>query len=213
MGQFTAEQRTFIVLHYNRTQSLAAVQNAFRERFPDRNPPTKTTILKNFRKYCNHGTSLNRNKNNSGRPRTARSPENIAAVRRLYWSKIHAIWVFGKFRHRRRSNVLNEWRSQLGKRSPVCTQRTYPPEFNFDWNNSRAKLTVWVGLCGNGDILGPYFFERNVDGIAYLQMLLENVFPMLVVHFRNQVENDCFAISIGHRMAPLRIVLLKWGIG
>ena len=83
MGQFTAEQRTFIVLHYNRTQSLAAVQNAFRERFPDRNPPTKTTILKNFRKYCNHRTSLNRNKNNSGRPRTARSPENIAAVRRL----------------------------------------------------------------------------------------------------------------------------------
>ena len=68
MGQFTAEQRTFIVLHYNRTQSLAAVQNAFRERFPDRIPPTKTTILKNFRKYCNHGTSLNRNKNNSGRP-------------------------------------------------------------------------------------------------------------------------------------------------
>ena len=83
MGQFTAEQRIFMVLHYKRTQSLVAVQNAFRQRFPDRNPPSKVTILQNFRKYSEHGTSLNRNKNNSGRPRTARSPANILAVRRL----------------------------------------------------------------------------------------------------------------------------------
>ena len=72
-----------MVLHYNRTQSLVAVQNAFRQRFPGRNPPSKNTILQNFRKYSEHGTSLNRNKNNSGRPRTARSQQNIAAVRRL----------------------------------------------------------------------------------------------------------------------------------
>ena len=41
-----------------------------------------------------------------------------------------------------------------------------PPEFNFD---SHAKLTVWVGLCGNGVIVGPYFFDGNVNGIAYLK--------------------------------------------
>jgi hypothetical protein len=68
---------------YNRTQSLVAVQNAFRQRFPGRNPPSINTILQNSRKYSEHGTSLNRNKNNSGRPRTARSQQNIAAVRRL----------------------------------------------------------------------------------------------------------------------------------
>ena len=62
MGQFTAEQRILIMLHYNRTQSLVAVQNAFRLGFPDRNPPSKVTILQNFRKYSEHGTSLNRNK-------------------------------------------------------------------------------------------------------------------------------------------------------
>lgn len=90
MGQFTAEQRTFIVLHYNRTQSLAAVQNAFRERFPDRNPPTKTTILKNFRKYCNHGTSLNRNKNNLA-DQELLVPQKILLLFGAYWSKIHAI--------------------------------------------------------------------------------------------------------------------------
>ena len=248
MGQFTAEQRTFIVLHYNRTQSLAAVQNAFRERFPDRNPPTKTTILKNFRKYCNHGTSLNRNKNNSGRPRTARSPENIAAVRRLLeqnprdmsarrnpieispagfnritrldlgWHpyRMHVRHELLPDDYRRRLH-FSEWFNQkceepnflenfvIGDEATfsmngevnsqnVCqyAPKGHPPEFNFNRNNSRAKLTVWVGLCGNGVILGPYFFERNVNGIAYLQMLLENVFPILVVHFRNQVENGLF---------------------
>ena len=53
MGLFTAEQRIFM-LHYNRTQILVAVQNAFRQRFPDRNPPGKVTILQNFRKYSEH---------------------------------------------------------------------------------------------------------------------------------------------------------------
>jgi hypothetical protein len=81
MVQLTTEQRIFIVLHYNTTHSLVSVQNAFRERFPDRNPPAHTTILKNVRKYNIHGTSLNRNKTNSGRPKTARSEVNIEAVK------------------------------------------------------------------------------------------------------------------------------------
>ena len=55
--------------------------------------------------------------------------------------------------------------------------RRYAPKGDFDRNDSRAKLTVWVGLCGNGVIVGPYFFDGNVDGIAYLQMLDEYVFP------------------------------------
>ena len=36
MVQLTIEQRVFVVLHYTKTQSIAAVQNAFLERFPDR---------------------------------------------------------------------------------------------------------------------------------------------------------------------------------
>ena len=31
----------------------------------------------------------------------------------------------------------------------------HPPAFNFERNYSRAKLTVWAALCGNGVILGP----------------------------------------------------------
>ena len=62
----------------------------------------------------------------------------------------------------------------------------HPPAFNFKRNYSRAKLTVWAALCGNGVILGPYSLDRNVDGIAYLRMLNEFVFPQLAVHFGNQ---------------------------
>ena len=32
------------------------------------------------------------------------------------------------------------------------------PDFNYNINDSRQKLTVWVGLCANGDRLGPFFF-------------------------------------------------------
>ena len=43
--------------------------------------------------------------------------------------------------------------------------------FNFDKNSSRQKLSVWAGVCGNGTLLGPFFFERNVTGQANLEIL------------------------------------------
>jgi len=45
------------------------------------------------------------------------------------------------------------------------------PSFNFDKNSSRQKLSVWAGVCGNGTLLGPFFFERNVTGQANLEIL------------------------------------------
>ena len=50
------------------------------------------------------------------------------------------------------------------------------PAFNFQRNGSRAKLTVWAGLCG----------------IAYLRMLNEFVFPQLALHFNNQYWEGMF---------------------
>ena len=82
-GSVDNRTKSFCCLHYTKTKSIAAVQNAFLERFPDRNPPCKTTILRNFQKYSNAGTSLNLNKGNSGRRRTTRTEENIAAIRAL----------------------------------------------------------------------------------------------------------------------------------
>ena len=83
MVQLTTEQRVFVVTQFTLIRNVTAVQNAFRIRVPDRNPPVRNTILKNVRKYQNTGTSLNRNKSNSGKRRTSRNEANITAVREL----------------------------------------------------------------------------------------------------------------------------------
>ena len=44
-----------------------------------------------------------------------------------------------------------------------CAPKAHPPAFNFETSNSRVHLTIWVALCGNGLILGPYFFQRKSD--------------------------------------------------
>ena len=49
MVQLTTEQRVFVITTYTLTQSVTEEQNAFRIRFPDRNPPDKKTILKTFK--------------------------------------------------------------------------------------------------------------------------------------------------------------------
>ena len=67
-----------------------------------------------------------------------------------------------------------------------------PPAFNFERTNSRAKLTIWAALCGNGVILGPYFFDGNVTGLAYLRMLNEFAFPQLAIHYNNQFWEGLF---------------------
>ena len=48
MVQLTIEQRVFVVAQFTRIPNVTAVQNAFRIRFPDRNPPVRNTILKNI---------------------------------------------------------------------------------------------------------------------------------------------------------------------
>ena len=52
---------------------------------------------------------------------------------------------------------------------------------------ARDKLTVWIGLCGNGQIIGQFFFERNVTGQVYLQMINNDVVPQLEQYFRRQI--------------------------
>ena len=61
---------------------FTAVRAAFPQRF-NHVPPCKKAIQQNIKKYHSHGTSLDRNKGNSGRRRTARSEENIEQVRNM----------------------------------------------------------------------------------------------------------------------------------
>ena len=49
--------------------------------------------------------------------------------------------------------------------------RVVPPDFHHE----RQKVTVWMGVCGNGTILGPFFFARSVDGNTYLELLNNNI--------------------------------------
>ena len=130
--------------------------------------------------------------------------------RRLHFAE----WLFE--RCRRRPNFLESLivadEAAFAINGEVCThnvrqyaQKGHPPEFNFERNASREKLHIWAAICGNGVILGPYFFDRNVTGIVYLRMLNEFVFPQLVVHFGNQYWEGHFR---GYKTALHRIVLL-----
>ena len=56
-----------------------------------------------------------------------------------------------------------------------------PPYFNYNFNDSRQKLVVWVGLCGNGDMLGPFFFDENDNGQSYSNLFNEEVIPLMTV--------------------------------
>ena len=247
MVQLTSEQRVFVVTNFIRTQSVPEVQDAFRVAFPDRNPPLRNTILDNVRKYQNTGTSLNRNRGNSGRRRSERTEGNVAAVRELLEqnprvscrrnptalssatfnriTRLDLLWhpyrihvrhelletdcprrlCFSQWfnQHCQNENFLNrffigdEAAFEMNGQVNTHNVREYapklnPPAFNFDRSKERSKLTVWAGVCGDGLILGPYFFERNVDGVAYLRMLNEFVFPQLANHFNNQYWEGMF---------------------
>ena len=66
------------------------------------------------------------------------------------------------------------------------------PEFTYEVSSSKEKLMVWMGLCGNGVVLGPFFFDGNVTGAKYLELLNNEVFPELVSAFGNQFDNGHF---------------------
>ena len=47
--------------------------------------------------------------------------------------------------------------------------KPYPPlEHAFSKSMSKEKLSVSIGLCENGELIGPFFFKGNVNGEACL---------------------------------------------
>ena len=89
MAQLTTAQRVFIVENFLETESINDVKALFRARFPERNVPSMSTIRRNVEKYHLHGTSLNRNKGNSGRPKTVTARGNVEGVRCLLEQNPH----------------------------------------------------------------------------------------------------------------------------
>ena len=203
------------------------------------------SIWANVRKYEEHGTSLNRNKGNSGRRCTGRSEQNIAAVRQqlqqhprgtssrrnglglpsatfnritrldlhMHPYRVHirhqlternfprrlefSRWLIARTNrdaHFLRNLVIGD-ETGFGMDGKVNSHNVteyapagHPPQANFDVNMSREKWTVWVGLCGSGQVIGPFFFQRNVNGNMYLHMLNEDVVPQLEEHFERQAR-------------------------
>lgn len=59
-----------------------------------------------------------------------------------------------------------------------------PIDNKFEKSQCREKLHVWIGLCSNGQLIGPHFFNRNVNGRTYGEMLQHVAFPA-VAHIYN----------------------------
>ena len=67
MVEVNKGERVWVCYEMARVQNAHAVQRLWPNCWPGRRVPTIHAILKNYRKYRQHGTSLNRNKVNSGR--------------------------------------------------------------------------------------------------------------------------------------------------
>ena len=61
--------------------------------------------------------------------------------------------------------------------------RGQPPDFNFDRHYSREKVTGWAALCGDGTIFSPYFFDGNMNGDTYLNMINNDLVDEMKQHF------------------------------
>ena len=116
-----------------------------------------------------------------------------------------AEWLIERCRRRLNfwENLIVEDEAAFARNGEVCTHnvRQYAPtrhlpEFNFEKMFPVKKLHIWAANCGNGVILGPYFFDSNVTSIAYLRMLNEFGFLQMVApignhywegHFKNKI--------------------------
>ena len=75
-----------------------------------------------------------------------------------------------------------EWESkymECWEYAPVSN----PLQFNYDVRSLNQKIIAWGGLCGNGSFLGPFFFDNNVNGMSYFEILNEAILPALVLLF------------------------------
>ncbi|KAF2344937.1 Protein of unknown function DUF4817 [Trinorchestia longiramus] len=61
------------------------------------------------------------------------------------------------------------------------------PEFNFGVNICQAKISLWIRLCGNGSLVGPVFYDNNLNGLMYLNMINKNS-PRIVAHLLQTVR-------------------------
>ena len=97
MPQISKEEWVFVVEKYFKRKSYIVVQALFRQGL-NQTPTCKKIFEQNVTKYLWHGMSLNRNKENSGRRKTARSEENIGLVKKILENSPNLSRIFiGKY--------------------------------------------------------------------------------------------------------------------
>jgi hypothetical protein len=62
------------------------------------------------------------------------------------------------------------------------------PHVQIEVSNDRRGIMVWCGMTSNG-LLGPYFYEENVNQFSYLNMLQGFVWPK-IKHKRLYFQQD-----------------------
>ena len=60
-----------------------------------------------------------------------------------------------------------------------CAPKGHPPQFHFDVNICKEKLSLWIGLCGNRRLVGPFFYDNTLNGLKYLDMIDDEIIPEL----------------------------------
>ncbi|KAF2345622.1 Protein of unknown function DUF4817 [Trinorchestia longiramus] len=89
---------------------------------------------------------------------------------------------------------------------PTYAPKNQPPNFYFDVGISREKVSVWMGLCGNGHVIGPYFYNNNLNGVEYLDLINNRIVPRLRETHGNRI-NRTWWIQDGapaHRTVALK---------
>ena len=138
------EKTFFFVETYFETKSFCAVQRGFRRKFQCRHYPDKRFIYRSTQKFREHGTVLNLNARGkrdtySGRPKSARSQENIDAIR-------DSLGRSPRKSLRRRSQELGINRESI-RRILVKDLQLYLYRIQIKHKLTQADMEKRVGMC------------------------------------------------------------------
>ncbi|KAF2355747.1 Protein of unknown function DUF4817 [Trinorchestia longiramus] len=84
--------------------------------------------------------------------------------------------------------------------------KNQPPNFNFGVGISREKVSVWMELRGNGHVIASYFYNNNLNGVEYLDLINNRIVPRLLETYGNRI-NRTWWIQDGapaHRTVVIR---------
>ena len=232
MPRMTIPQRIWVCIEFARVGNAHEVMRRWRNRWHNIRPPTVRTILKTFEKFGNEGTCHNLNKLRCGRPRTARSPQNIARVRNALQRdgkrssrrnglnlsprsflrivkeiKFHPYvlvsrqklepvdpprrmafcnWFIQMVNNQNHflDNLIVSDEAIFSLNSEVNTKNVihysahgqgHPYDHYIEFKQGADQVMVWMGLTGDGKVLGPHFVQGRLNTREYLRIIRYHV--------------------------------------